>query len=166
MKAKLLILFLMLLVACNTANKPMTDEQKAAVKEEGSVVVKDFLNALITSNVDNMTNMLENSSDFNYIAAGELATYDQMNDMAHQYLKYVKRQTFITKFEKYVIIDPATFIYIWQGDNGMYMNTGDSTIITDYVMTIAFRKNEGSWKLFFGHESSKVPLPIDTTKVQ
>jgi hypothetical protein len=166
MKTKLLIPLLVLLAACNTVNKPMTDEQKAAVKEEGSAVVKDFFDAMITSDVDKMLNLLENSSDYRYIAVGDLSTYDQMKEMAHQYLKFVKRQTFITKFEKYVIIDPACFIYIWQGDNGMYMNTGDSTIINDYVMTIAFRKNEGSWKLFFGHESSKVPFPIDTTKVQ
>jgi hypothetical protein len=39
MKARLLIPFLLLLAAC-TSNKPMTDEQQAAIREEATIVVK------------------------------------------------------------------------------------------------------------------------------
>jgi hypothetical protein len=165
MKAKLLILFLFLLAAC-TNNKPMTDEQKAAVKEEGSVIVKEIFDAMITSNSDKMIGLMENSPDYNFVVAGELYNYEQMKEMAKQYMPLIERQTFETKFEQYVIVDPSCFIYTWIGKNGGYMKTGDSTIVDDYVATYAFRKTEGSWKLFFGHESSKVPFPIDTTKVE
>ena len=48
MKAKFLIPFLLILAAC-TSNKPMTEEQKATVKDEGSVVVDEIFNALKTS---------------------------------------------------------------------------------------------------------------------
>jgi uncharacterized protein YcfL len=166
MKVKLLFLFLMLLAACNTANKPMTEEQKASVQDEGSVVVNDFINALKTSDVEKLLSLITNSRDYAYIVAGEVYTYDQQVDMASQYLQYIESQTFITKFEKYIILDPSCFTYIWKGDNGMYMKTGDSTILKDYLMALTFRKNEGSWKLMFGHESESTPLPIDTTMVQ
>jgi hypothetical protein len=166
MKAKLLIPFLVLLAACNTTTKPMTDVQKAAVKDEGSVVVKEIIDAMKTSNAEKLISLLENSPDYTYISAGEMVTYDKNVEMATQYLPYVKRQTFITKFEKYIIVDPSCFIYLWQGDNGMYMETGDSTILKDYLLAYTFRKSEGTWKLVLGHESQKVPLPIDTTMLQ
>jgi hypothetical protein len=166
MKAKLLIPFLLLLAACNTVNKPMTDEQKAAVKEEGSVAVKEIFDAIKTSNVEKFFNLLINSPDYAYIVAGEVYTYDQQAEMAPKYMPYVERQTFITKFEKYIIIDPACFTYIWKGDNGMYMKTGDSTILNDYLVSYTFRKSEGKWKLILGQEASSAPFPIDTTKLQ
>ena len=166
MKAKLLIPFLALLAACNTTTKPMTEEQKVAVKDEGSVVVNELFDAIKTSNVEKMMNLLENSPDYAYIVAGEVYTYDQQAEMAPQYLPYVERQTFITKFEKYIIIDPTCFSYIWKGDNGMYMKTGDSTILNDYLVSYTFRKSEGKWKLILGHEASSAPFPVDTTKLQ
>jgi hypothetical protein len=166
MKAKLLIPFLVLLAACNTVNKPMTDEQKAAVKEEGSVIVKEIFDAMITSNGEKMIGLMENSPDFIFIVAGEIYSNEKMKEMVKQFMPLIERQTFETKFEQYVIVDPSCFIYTWQGKNGGYMKTGDSTIMDDYIATYAFRKTEGSWKLFFGHESSKVPFPIDTTKVE
>ena len=165
MKSKLLISFLLILAACNS-NKPMTEEQKTTVKEEGSVVVNEFFDALKISNTERLLNLLENSPDYAYIVAGEVYTYDQQVEMASQYVPNIERQTFITKFEKYIIIDPSCFEYIWQGDNGMYMKTGDSTILKDYLLAYTFRKSEGTWKLVLGHESQKVPLPIDTTMMQ
>ena len=165
MKSKLLISFLLILAACNS-NKPMTEEQKTTVKEEGSVVVNELFDAIKTSNVERLLKLLENSPDYAYIVAGEVYTYDQQVEMASQYVPNIERQTFITKFEKYIIIDPSCFEYIWQGDNGMYMKTGDSTILKDYLIDYTFRKREGTWKLVLGHESQKVPLPIDTTMMQ
>jgi len=165
MKSKLLISFLLILAACNS-NKPKTEEQKTTVKDEGSVVVNEFFDALKISNTERLLNLLENSPDYAYIVAGEVYTYDQQVEMASQYVPNIERQTFITKFEKYIIIDPSCFEYIWQGDNGMYMKTGDSTILKDYLLDYTFRKSEGTWKLVLGHESQKVPLPIDTTMMQ
>jgi len=86
--------------------------------------------------------------------------------LAPEYMPYVERQTFKTKFEKYVIIDPACFAYIWKGDNGMYMKTGDSTILNDYMLSYTFRKSEGKWKLILGQESPSTPFPVDTTIIK
>jgi hypothetical protein len=161
MKVKLLIPLLLLMAAC-TSNKPMTDEQKAAMKEEGSAVVKEYFDILKTSNLESLTGLMENSPDYTYVVFGDVITYDQNLEMAKEYMPSVKKQTFITKFEKYIIIDPSCFIYLWQGDNGMYMTNGDSTMFNDYVITWTFRKSDGSWKLVFGHESQKVAFPVDT----
>jgi hypothetical protein len=165
MKAKLLVPFMLLLAAC-TSNKSMTDEQKAAVKEEGSAVVKEFFDALKTNNIEKFTGMLENSPDYTYITFGDVITYDQNVKMAAEYMPYVEKQTFITKFEKYIILDPSCFIYLWQGDNGMYMTSGDSTIFEDYVVAYTFRKSDGNWKLVLGHESQKATMPIDTAALK
>ncbi len=165
MRLKLLIPFLLLLAACTT-NKPMTDEQKAAVKEEGSVVVKEFFDAMSTMNVDKIKGTLENSDDFVFIVAGEVLTWDNMMEMASEYTPYVENQTFDTKFEKYVIVSPTCFIYTWHGRNGAKMKSGEEMMMEDYLLTYCFRKHEDGWKLFIGHESEKAPLPIDTAAVQ
>lgn len=167
MKLKLLVIIMLLLASCNTANKPMTDEQKAAVKEEATVVVQQAIDALKTSNTEQWFNSMENSPDATFISFGDLYTYDQMKEMAAQYLPQIKKQTFVTKYEKYIIVDPDCFVYIWQGDNGMYMTSGDSTILKDYVLSYTFRKNKDGWKLVAGHESQKAPIPsIDTAKTE
>lgn len=165
MKARLLIPLLLLLSAC-IYNKPMTDEQKALVKEEGSAAVKEFFDALTVNNAQTITGIFENSADFNYVVAGEVYNYDKMLEMANQVLPLVERQTFDTKFEHYVIVDPSCFIYTWCGKNGMYMKSGEEVIMEDYLVTYGFRKHEEGWKLFVGHESEKAPLPIDTTIIE
>ena len=165
MKSKLLISFLLILAACSS-NKPMTDEQKATVKEEGSVAVNEFFDAMKNSNLEKLLAMVENTPDFTYITGGEILTYEMQQEMANQYMPFVERQTFITKSEKYIIIDPSCFIYLWQGDNGMYMTSGDSTILEDYVLSYTFIKSDSGWKLVFGHESQKTQIPIDTTMMR
>ena len=165
MKVKLLVAFLLLLAAC-TSNKPMTDEQKAAVKEEGSVVVKEFFDAMSTMNIDKIKGILENSDDFVFIVAGDVLSFDNMMEMASEYTPYVESQTFDTKYEKYVIVSPTCFIYTWHGRNGAKMKSGEEMMMEDYLLTYCFRKHEEGWKLFIGHESEKAPLPIDTTAVQ
>jgi len=165
MKVKLLIPLLVLLAAC-TSEKPMTDEQKAAVKEEGSAVVQEFYDANKKIDADKMFDLMENNPDFEYILSGDILSFDQMKEMAAQYGPYFDRQTFLTKFEKYVVISPSCFIYIWQGDNGAYMKSGDSTIIYDYLMTYVFRKEEGKWKILYGQETAKAPLPVDVTDLE
>jgi len=165
MKVKLLVAFLLLLAAC-TSNKPMTDEQKAAVKEEGSVVVKEFFDAMSTMNIDKIKGILENSDEFVFIVAGDVLSFDNMMEMASEYTPYVESQTFDTKYEKYVIVSPTCFIYTWHGRNGAKMKSGEEMMMEDYLLTYCFRKHEEGWKLFIGHESEKAPLPIDTTAVQ
>jgi ketosteroid isomerase-like protein len=164
MKLKLLIPLLLLMVACTT-NKPMTDEQKAAVQEEATVAVKTYFDAMSQSDIEAIRGILENSADLTYIAAGMIYDYDRMMELAEQNLPYITGQIFDTKFEKYIIVSPECFVYTWHGRNGITMSTGDEMIMEDYMMTVGFRKHEDGWKIFVGHESEKAPIPIDTTLV-
>jgi hypothetical protein len=164
MKVKLLIPLLLLVGACTT-NKPMTDEQKAAVREEAAAAVKTYFDAMTVSDVETLKGMFENSTDMTYIAAGIIYDYDRMIELADVNFPYIKGQSFDTKFEKYEIVSPACFIYTWQGDNGISMTTGDEIMMEDYLVTIGFRKHEDGWKIFVGHESEKALIPVDTTAV-
>ena len=74
MKTKFLIPLLLLMVACTT-NKPMTEEQKAALLEEASAAVKSYFDAMTVSDAAAVTGLLENSTDLTYIAAGMI--YDR-----------------------------------------------------------------------------------------
>jgi len=164
MKVKLLIPLLLLVAACTT-NKPMTDEQKAAVREEATAAVKTYFDAMTVSDAETINGLLENSTDMTYIAAGNIYDYDRMMELAEQNFPYIKGQSFDTKFEKYIIVSPECFIYTWEGKNGITMSTGDEVVMEDYLVTIGFRKHEEGWKIFVGHESEKASIPIDTTAV-
>jgi len=164
MKVKLLIPLLLLVAACTT-NKPMTDEQKAAVREEATDAVKTYFDAMTVSDAETINGLLENSTDMTYIAAGNIYDYDRMMELAEQNFPYIKGQSFDTKFEKYIIVSPECFIYTWEGKNGITMSTGDEVVMEDYLVTIGFRKHEEGWKIFVGHESEKASIPIDTTAV-
>jgi hypothetical protein len=164
MKAKFLIPLLLFMAACTT-NKPMTDVEKAAVQEEAVVAVKTFFDALVASDAVKLTGLFENSNDMTYIVAGIIYDYGRMTELANQNFPYIKGQTFDTKSEKYIIVSPECFIYTWYGKNGMTMTTGDSLTMEDYLVSVAFRKHEEGWKIFYGHESEKTPIPIDTTAV-
>ncbi len=164
MKTKLLIPFLLLMVAC-TSNKPMTDEQKAVVQEEATATVKTYFDAMTVSDIETLTGLFENSADMTYIAAGMIYGYDRMIELAKQNLPYIKGQAFETKFDKYIIVSPECFMYTWHGKNSIIMTTGDELTMEDYMITVGFRKHEEGWKIFVGHESEKANIPIDTTAV-
>jgi hypothetical protein len=164
MKLKLLIPFLLLFAACTT-DKPMTEEQKAAIREEAAAAVKTYFNSMTVSDAKTLTGMLENSADLTYIAAGMIYDYARMMELAEVNLPYIKGQTFDTKFEKYAIVSPECFIYTWYGKNVITITTGDELVMEDYMITVGFRKHKDSWKIFVGHESEKAPIPIDTTAV-
>jgi ketosteroid isomerase-like protein len=164
MKAKLLIPLLLLVAACTT-HKPMTDEQKAAVREEAAAAVKTYFDAMTVSDAETINGLFENSTDMTYIAAGNIYDYDRMMELAEQNFPYIKGQSFDTKFEKYIIVSPECFIYTWEGKNGITMSTGDEIMMEDYLITVGFRKHEDGWKIFVGHESEKASIPIDTTAV-
>ena len=164
MKAKFLVSLLLLISACTT-NKPMNDEQKAAVREEAAGAVKSYFNALIVSDIETLTGIIENSSDMTYIVAGIVYDHDRMVEVAKQNLPYIKGQTFDTKSEKYIIVSPDCFIYTWYGRNSVTLTTSDVATMEDYLITVGFRKHEEGWKVFMGHESEKAPIPIDATSV-
>jgi len=164
MKARFLIPLLVILAACTT-NKPMTDEQKAAVTEEAVTAVNAYFEAMKVSDAEKITGMFENSTDMTYIVAGIIYNYDRMMELATQNFPYIKGQIFETRSEKYIIVSPDFFIYSWNGKNGINMTTGESIMMEDYMVTVGFRKHEDGWKILFGHESEKVPIPIDTTSV-
>lgn len=165
MKAKLIIPFFILLAAC-TANKQITDEQKTAVQEEGSAVVKEMFDALAVSDAGKMISLCENSADFTFILAGEVYDYNSMMTMIQDMLPLVEKQTFDTKLERYIVVDQSCFIYYWHGRNSVYMKSGEATVEEDYLASYGFRKNADGWKLFTGHESARPAAPVDTSAVQ
>lgn len=146
MKTKILIPLLVLITACNTTNKPMTEAGKEAVKKEGSIVVKELFDAMAINDIEKVFGMNENSSDYLSITAGNIYDYSKSKEMTEQFFAHVEKQTFKTSFEKYIIISPSCFIYIWQGENGIYMKSGTSSVIDDYLLTYVFRKTGDTWK--------------------
>jgi hypothetical protein len=66
------------------------------------------------------------------------------------------KETFETKSEKYIVIGPTCFTYVWHGKIEIYLKSGQIITFNDYYSTWTFRKSEGMWKMVNGHESYKL----------
>lgn len=155
--ATFLILVLSLLIACDAGYKPVTEIQKEAVKGEAILVIKDIFDVLALGNGEKRMALCENSSDFSFTLPIGVFSYDSLKAFLIQALQEAEKQTLETKSEKYIVIDPACFVYIWHGKIDIYMKSGKIETYDDYFSTWTFRKSEGTWKMVNGHESFKVP---------
>jgi hypothetical protein len=155
MKASFLIPSVALLIACNAVNKPMTEVQKEAVKAEATVVVKNVFDVLALGNGEKRMASCENSSDFSFTLADGVFSFDGLKDYVVTALQDAEKETLETKSEKYIVIDPTCFTYIWHGKIDIYLKSGKKLTFNDYYSTWTFRKSEDTWKMVNGHESSK-----------
>ena len=165
MKTTILVSLLVLLMACNEMNKPMTEAQKEAVKGEATLVIKNVFDVLALGNGEKRMTICENSSDFSFTLTDGIFSYDGLKSYVSQALQEAEKETFETTSEKYFVIDPDCFTYIWQGKIVIYLKSGKTITFKDYYSTWTFRKTEGAWKMVNGHESSKEPARIDTISV-
>ena len=164
MEKKFLIPLLALLIACSAGNKPMTEAQKEAVREEARLFIKDVFDVLTLGNGEKRMEICENSPDFTFILAGSVFSYDSLKTFVAQALQEAEKETLETVSEKYIVIDPDCFTYIWHGKIDIYLKSGEIISFDDYFSTWTFRKSEGKWKIVNGHESYSAPLPADTTQ--
>jgi len=165
MKTTFLVPLLALLIACNQMNKPMTEAQKEAVKSEATLVIKNVFDVLALGNGEKRMANCENSSDFSFTLTDGIYSYDGLKSYVSQALQEAEKETFETRSEKYIMLDPACFTYIWQGKIVIYLKSGKTITFNDYYSTWTFRKSEGTWKMVNGHESSKEAASVDTAMV-
>lgn len=165
MKAKFLIPLVMLLAACNTGNKPMTQTQKDAMQKEATATVKDFFNNFTLNDSSKIYAMTSDSPDMTFVGPGGIANMNDMKKIMKQFFSTVDKQTFDTKSEKYLLLDPTNFIYTWYGKNVVYMKSGEPATYDDFLASYLFTKTGNTWKVLHGHESIKLPEVTDPVKV-
>jgi hypothetical protein len=158
MKHVTIILLLALLAGCNPVNMPLNESQKKVILDEGQKVTKAFFDAMAAYDADKLFNLTDTASHECMIVTGNqiynMVTEEQaIRDM----IKDMQSQTFQTKDEKYVVINPNSFIYYWRGKNNLYTKSGDSIIFDNYLVSYVFRKVNGEWKFLYGHESYEMP---------
>jgi hypothetical protein len=156
MKSTFLIPLVALLMSCSPGNKPMTEARKEAVRGEAAVVVREVFDVLKTGNGEKRMALCENSSDFSFTLADGVFSYDGLKAYVGQALQDAEKETFQTKSEKYTVIDPTCFTYIWLGKIEIYLKSGKTIVYDDYFSTWTFRKSGGTWKMLTGHESFKI----------
>jgi hypothetical protein len=164
MKTRFLIPVLLLLTACSTGVTSLTEEQKDKVKREGELAVQELLNAFSVNDSAKVMAMTLSGPELSMVGASGVLNYSDLRKLINQFFPKIEKQTFETKTEKYVVIDPACFIFTWYGKNGVYFRNGESIIYDDYLISMVFRKINGEWKMVYDHESLKYPMPEDPVK--
>lgn len=157
MKTKFFLPLLMLLIGCNVSTKPLTKAQEEAVKKDVAPVVKDFFDGLIANDTAKIFALMDFGPEMTAINTGGLFNGDVMKPSALQFFSIIEKQTFKTKNEKYTVINPACFIYTWQGENEVYFKGGESVFYDNLLGSYMFRKTGGSWKILYLHESILTP---------
>ena len=161
MKPGIIILCLPLLLGCNTVNKPLTETQKKVVLEEGQKRVIELFNALAVFDMDKIISMSDTTDQGYMIVIGD-QVYSMGDDAMKDLTADLLKQTFETKKEKYIVIDAASFIYFWNGENDIYMKSGDTIKNDNYFLSYVFRKVNEDWMFLYGHESYQMPKPDST----
>ena len=144
---------MVLLVACNTGNKSLTEIQKNAVAEEAKVVIENVFDVLALADGEKRMEICENSDDFTFVLFDKVYSYMELKNFVANALQDAEKETFNTKTEKYIIIDQQCFTYIWYGEIDIYLKSGEAMSYENYFSTWTFRKAEGIWKMVSGHES-------------
>jgi ketosteroid isomerase-like protein len=164
MKTRFLIPFILFLIGCSTGVSPLTEKQKNIVKSEGEVAVKELFNAFSENDSAKVMALIPANPDLSLVGTSGILNYPDFRKLAIQFFPKIEKQTFVTRTEKYAVIDPACFIYTWYGKNGVSFKNGESVVYDDYLISMVFRKISGEWKMVYDHESFKYPQPADPVK--
>jgi hypothetical protein len=168
MKTRLIILVLLIACfSCGTNNKPLSDAQKAKIKEQVKEVVNTFIKGLEEANSNMVLTTYLDSPDFIYTYNGNTFGYKQVVDA----MKSVFSSTLINQKgtiieEKYAVLDNSTVLYTNSSKWLMNFKDGHSVLQDPWIVQLLFKKSDNKWKVISGNESGieKIVKASETPK--
>jgi len=163
MKAKLIIPFLALLFSCSQGDQKLPDSWRIDTGNEAAEVIKQVFSVLSEGNGEKRMEMCENSPDFGFILNNRIFSFDELQNYVSEALNEAENETLETSFDKFILVSPDCFSYLWQGKIDIQMKNGQVMTFENYCSTWTFRKTEGEWKMISGHESYQELITNDST---
>ena len=162
MKNRFLIPLVLFVVSCTGGNRQVTntESRKEEIMKEARLAVDSLFGAIESNDYEKLISMYDTTSGFISVGSPKMYDYKSLVRHTRKVFPLVEKQTMETRFEKYVIIDPYCFQYVWAGANGVYMKSGEIAKYDDVISIITFKKEDGTWKIIsIQEENYNMPSP-------
>lgn len=111
MKTKLLISIVLLLFACNNAEKPLVKAEKGINIAEAKNVISTIYQAAESNDAVKLTSTFLDSPDFISLINGEFGNYEETVKKYPSLMGEYKAQKATILTEKYTVLDDSTILY-------------------------------------------------------
>lgn len=153
MKAKFILLTIVLICSCTTGNKPLTTNDKEKVIQEVKGLISTIYQSCEKPDPEKLISTYLNSSDYVSLVGGIYDEYDPSIKNVEAYFKNIVNQKAIIRSEKYVVLDATTVLYTSKSRWETKLKN-DSIIITDPMgMQFLLKKIDNKWKVLSWTES-------------
>jgi len=147
MKAKLLLLIVILLCSWTNVNTPMTAGDKEKVIQEVKGLISTIYQSCEKADPVKLISTYPNSPDFISLVGGAYTDYDQTVKIVTGFFQTINYQKISIRSEKYVVLDPTTVLYTSNSRCETKLKN-DSTIIMDPLgLQLLLKKIDNQWKV-------------------
>ncbi len=145
-----------------SAPAPLTEPQKAVIRQEVIQAMKPIWAACEQMAPDVMTKYCQDGPDFAFVITdGKAYTFAEFSKLWAEMIPQFPAQKINLRTEKVIVLAPDAALYFWQGGNDMIQKDGTVLRADPYCGTYLFRKTGHQWKAAYFHESS---LPMVAVK--
>jgi hypothetical protein len=147
MKTKLFLSIFLLFVACNNANKPLTDTDKEKNINEVKNVTSTIYQAAESLDAAMMTSIFLDSPDFISLINGEFANYEQTVKKYPLLMGEFKTQKATILSEKYIIVDASTIVYTSKSKWECKLKNDSIAVYDNCGLQLVIKKSDNNWKV-------------------
>ena len=153
MKAKLLLLIVLLLCSWTNVNKPMTSGDKEKTIQEVKGLISTIYQSCEKPDPVKLISTFPNSPDFVSLVGGVYAEYDQSIKNVDGFFKTINYQKITIRSEKYVVLDATTVLYTSNSRCETKLKNDSTTIMDPLGLQLLLKKIDNHWKVLSWTES-------------
>ncbi|WP_420148859.1 nuclear transport factor 2 family protein [Spirosoma sp.] len=170
MLAVVMALFLFA-AGCNTRAKDrdtqtttvsaMTPEQKQAIEQEISGLVKEFFQQVEKLDIETCMTYFENTPDFQAVNPdGTLGDYNALKKLNADGFNQMKTLSVVPTKEVIRVLTDSLVLYTFSMEQDATLKNGQKMKFEHVAGTMLFTKINGAWKATFYQESAVAPVPV------
>lgn len=144
-------------------NEPaMTPEQKQAIEQEISGLVKEFFRQVQKLDIETCMTYFENTPDFQAVNPdGTLGDYDALKKLNADGFNQMKTLSVVPNKEVIRVLTDSLVLYTFSMEQNATLKTGQKMKFEHVAGTMLFTKINGAWKATFYHESASAPVAVN-----
>jgi ketosteroid isomerase-like protein len=143
----------------------LTSDEKEIIKNEISNKIEEVIKGVKNLDVDAAAKPYSNDADFRIVNPDATVTdFQTMKDSQSEVFKTLASMDFKTIKQDFTFLTRDLVICTWTGSNDFVLKSGIKMKIDPYVGTLIFRKKDNEWKIIYAHETTALPVIMETEK--
>ena len=144
-----------------TAVSAMTPEQKQAIEQEISSLVKEFFQQVEKLDIEKCMTYFENTPDFQAVNPdGTFGDYNALKKLNADGFSQMKTLSVEPTKEAIRVLTDSLVLYTFSMEQNAMLKTGQKLKFEHVAGTMLFTKINGAWKATFYHESASAPVAV------